>query len=87
VAPLKIVTDKLASYSAAKKELMPSVEHSIVQYEKNRCELSEQPTRQQQSRWNDSNSMVKLNGFWVVMGLVDIYCKLSIIVFSVLVHL
>gem|GEM_PF-3141524 len=49
MAPLKIVTDKLASYSAAKKELMPSVEHSIVQYEKNRCELSEQPTRQQRA--------------------------------------
>ncbi|MGK0373259.1 MAG: putative transposase [Glaciecola sp.] len=27
-APIKIVTDKLRSYSAAKKELMPCVEHS-----------------------------------------------------------
>jgi putative transposase len=31
--PLKIVTDKLASYSAAKKELIPSIDHSTVQYE------------------------------------------------------
>ncbi|TEW54305.1 IS6 family transposase [Psychromonas sp. RZ22] len=46
VMPLKIVTDKLASYSAAKKELMPSIDHSTVQYENNRCELSLQPTRQ-----------------------------------------
>ncbi|MFA0083377.1 DDE-type integrase/transposase/recombinase [Vibrio breoganii] len=38
VMPLKIVTDKLASYSAAKKELMPSMEHSTVQYEKNGCD-------------------------------------------------
>ncbi|WP_259396650.1 transposase [Psychromonas sp. SR45-3] len=45
---LKIVTDKLASYSAAKKELVPSVEHSTVQYENNGCELSHQPTRQQE---------------------------------------
>jgi putative transposase len=29
-ARLKVVTDKLASYSAAKKELIPSVEHSTV---------------------------------------------------------
>ncbi|MFT6925461.1 MAG: putative transposase [Psychromonas sp.] len=40
MAPLKIVTDKLASYSAAKKELIPSVDHSTVQYENNGCELS-----------------------------------------------
>jgi putative transposase len=28
VPPIKIVTDNLKSYSAAKQELMPSVEHS-----------------------------------------------------------
>jgi len=38
-APLKVVTDKLKSYSAAKKELIPSVEHSTVQYESSQCEL------------------------------------------------
>jgi putative transposase len=27
--PIKIVTDKLRSYSAAKKELIPGVEHSV----------------------------------------------------------
>jgi putative transposase len=31
--PLKIVTDKLKSYSAAKRDLMPSIEHSTQQYE------------------------------------------------------
>ena len=48
VKPLKIVTDKLRSYSAAKRDVMPSVTHSTQQYEKNRCELSHQPTRQQE---------------------------------------
>jgi len=48
VKPLKIVTDKLRSYSAAKREVMPSIEHSTQQYENNRCELSHQPTRQQE---------------------------------------
>ncbi|HEY7866816.1 MAG TPA: IS6 family transposase, partial [Psychromonas sp.] len=47
---LKIMTDKLASYSAAKKELVPSVEHSTVQNENNRCELSHQPTLQQEKQ-------------------------------------
>jgi putative transposase len=31
-APIRIVTDKLRSYSAAKKELIPSVEHSTQHY-------------------------------------------------------
>jgi len=34
VKPLKIVTDKLRSYSAAKREVMPSVEQSTKQYPK-----------------------------------------------------
>ncbi len=44
VKPLKIVTAKLNSYSAAKREVMPSIEHSTEQYENNRCELSHQAT-------------------------------------------
>jgi putative transposase len=39
-APIRIVTDKLRSYSAAMKELIPDVGHSTAQYETNRCELS-----------------------------------------------
>lgn len=31
-APLKIVTDKLRSYSAAKRDIIPSVDHSTEQY-------------------------------------------------------
>ncbi|MDA7745956.1 IS6 family transposase [Psychromonas sp.] len=50
VMPLKIVTDKLASYSAAKKELIPTAEHSTVQYKNNGCELSHQPTRQKERK-------------------------------------
>jgi putative transposase len=46
--PLKIITDKLRSYSAAKRDIMPSVSHSTEQYENNRCELSQQPTRRQE---------------------------------------
>jgi putative transposase len=35
-SPIKIVTDKLRSYSAAKKELIPDVEDSTQQNENNR---------------------------------------------------
>jgi putative transposase len=45
VAPIKIITDKLRSYSAVKNELIPDVEHSTQHYENNRCELSHQPAR------------------------------------------
>jgi len=50
--PLKMVTDKLRSYSAAKREVMPCVEHSTQQYESNRCELSHQPAQQQERQMN-----------------------------------
>ena len=64
VMPLKIVTDKLASYSAAKKELMPSIEHSTVQYENNGCELSHQPTRQQERQMRKFKSQGQAQRFF-----------------------
>jgi putative transposase len=46
--PRVIVTDKLASYGAAKRELLPSVEHRQHRYLNNRAENSHQPTRQRE---------------------------------------
>src|SRR5260221_178720 len=43
--PRVIITDKLKSYSAAKAEVMPSVEHLRQKYQNNRAENSHQPTR------------------------------------------
>ena len=43
--PRVIITDKLKSYSAAKAEVMPSVEHRQHKYQNNRAENSHQPTR------------------------------------------
>ena len=40
-----IVTDKLRSYSAARTEVMPSVEQLQQKYQNNRAENSHQPTR------------------------------------------
>ena len=43
--PRVIITDKLKSYSAAKAEVLPSVEHCQQKYQNNRAENSHQPTR------------------------------------------
>ena len=43
--PGVIITDKLKSYSAARAEVMPSVEHLPQKYQNNRAENSHQPTR------------------------------------------
>jgi putative transposase len=43
--PRKIVTDKLRSYGAAHRELIPESIHESSQYANNRAELSHQPTR------------------------------------------
>src|SRR3954453_21921045 len=47
-APRVIITDKLASYGAAKREVMPSVEHRKHKGLNNRAENSHQPTRQRE---------------------------------------
>ena len=44
--PLRVmITDKLASYGAAKREVMPSIEHRQHKGLNNRAENSHQPTR------------------------------------------
>ena len=43
--PRAVITDKLKSYSAAKAEVLPSVEHCQQKYQNNRAENSHQPTR------------------------------------------
>ena len=76
VMPLKIVTDKLASYSAAKKELIPSVEHSTVQYENNGCDQyysnkAHQPTRQQERQMRRFKSHGQAQRFLSCHGVVN----------------
>ena len=46
--PRVMVTDKLASYGAAKRELMPGVEHRQHKGLNNRAENSHQPTRRRE---------------------------------------
>jgi putative transposase len=48
--PRVIITDKLTSYGAAKREMLPGVEHRQHRYLNNRAENSHQPTRQRERR-------------------------------------
>jgi len=48
--PRVIITDKLKSYGAAKRELLPGVDHRQRRYLNNRAEHSHQPTRQRERR-------------------------------------
>ncbi len=46
--PRVIVTDKLRSYAAAKRKVLPHVEHRQSKYLNNRVEVSHQPTRRRE---------------------------------------
>jgi putative transposase len=46
--PRVIITEKLKSYGAAKREILPGVEHRQSRYLNNRCENSHRPTRQRE---------------------------------------
>ena len=46
--PRVLITDKRASYGAAKREVLPSVEHRQSRYLNNRAENSHQPTRKRE---------------------------------------
>src|SRR3954463_5973160 len=48
IAPRVMITDKLASYSAAKRTVMPSVEHRQHKGLNHRAENSHQPTRRRE---------------------------------------
>jgi putative transposase len=48
MVPRVMITDKLASYAAAKREVMPGVEHRQHKGLNNRAEVSHQPTRRRE---------------------------------------
>jgi len=69
---------------------MPSVDHSTIQYENNRCQLSHQPSRQQKKQMPKFKSLGQASRFLVpirleiiYLELLVIYLKLHIIEFSV----
>ena len=69
--PRRLVTDKLRSYPAAHRRVMPSVGHSTKQHENNRAEVSHQPTRQRERQMRKFKSPGQAQRFLSVHGLVQ----------------
>ncbi len=68
--PRRLITDKLRSYAAAHRTVMPSVGHSTMQYENNRAEVSHQPTRQRERQMRRFTSAAHAQRFLSVHGVV-----------------
>lgn len=66
--PRAIVTDKLKSYEAAKKQAMPSVEHRQHKGLNNLCENSHQPTRVREQRMRRFKSPRQAQRFLSAFG-------------------
>ena len=73
--PRVIVTDKLKSYSAAKHELLPGVEHRQHRYLNNRAENSHQPTRQRERRMQRFKSPGQAQRFLSAYGPIAQYFR------------
>ncbi|MFT5393638.1 MAG: putative transposase [Gammaproteobacteria bacterium] len=54
---IEITTDKLRSYAAAKRDVMPSLAHCHDQYANNRAEVSHEPTREQEKQMHAKKSL------------------------------
>ena len=75
--PGRLVTDKLRSYGAAHREVMPSVIHSTIQYENNRAEVSHEPTRQRERQMRRFKSPGQAQRFLSVHGLVQNFFRVG----------
>ena len=69
--PRRLITDKLRSYSAAHRTVMPSVLHSTRQYANNRAEVAHQPTRQRERQMRRFKSAAHLQRFASVHGVIQ----------------
>jgi putative transposase len=73
--PRVIITDQLRSYGAAKRELLPGVEHRQHRYLNNRAENSHQPTRQRERRMQGFKSPGQAQRFLSAYGPIAQYFR------------
>ena len=66
--PRRLITDKLRSYPAACRIVMPSVVHCTDKYANNRAEVSHQPTRQRERQMRRFKSAAQAQRFLSVLG-------------------
>src|SRR6266480_1644000 len=80
--PRVIVTDKLRSYSAARTEVMPSVEHVQQKYQNNRAENSHQPTRLREKVMRGFKSAGYAQRFLSAFGIINSHFRVGIHLYS-----
>jgi len=68
--PFRITTDKLRSYGAAGRTILPGVTHDTQQYANNRAELSHQPTRMRERQMRRFKSARQAQRFLSLHGVV-----------------
>ena len=68
--PFRLVTDRLKSYGAALRTIMPSVNHDTGRYANNRAEVSHQSTRQRERQMRRFKSARQAQLFLSVHGVV-----------------
>src|SRR4029450_10009201 len=68
--PRVIITDKLRSYAAAKRIVMPGATHRQHRYLNNRAENSHQPTREREKRMRRFKSAQHAQRFVGVYGVI-----------------
>ena len=69
--PLRLVTDKLKSYSAAHRTITPSVNHDTERYANNLAEVSYRPTRRRERKMRRFRSACQAQQFLSVHGLIQ----------------
>ena len=75
--PFRLVTDKLKSYSAALRTIMPSVNHDTQQYANNRAEVSHEPTRRRERQMRRFKSARQAQLFLSIHGVVQNLFRLA----------
>ena len=75
--PRVIVTDKLRSYSAARAEVMPSVEHFQQKYQNNRAENSHQATRMRERVMRRFKSAGHAQRFLSAFGIISSHFRVG----------
>ena len=65
-SPNRLITDKLPSYGAAKREMMPSVPHCTDRYQNNRAEVSHERTRSRERQMRKFKSPGQAQRFLAV---------------------
>ena len=68
--PFRLVTDKLKSYGAALRTIMPSVNHDTERYANNRAEVLHQPMRHRERQMRRFKSARQAQLFLSVHGVV-----------------